>query len=308
MQKQPQLKQPREPQAIHRLAPFNFIDLEEKATDYLAKVKAEALQIAAQARNEVARLRESTFAEIERRKKEALDETDLLRKQLEVLKEKLQQEETHFQKRKAELESEVIKLKADLKRQEDSARKTGYDEGKSVGYDEGKSQGYADGELQATVDYAEKVRNEATIQLGTQLETLLPALQSMVTQFEIAKQSFLQLWEKSAVHVAVSIAERAIARQLPEMIDVPMKLLCEALELAAGGTSVRIRLNPEDYEALKPQMDLIIAEMMGAAQTDIISDTKISPGGCVLETSLGVIDNQIESRLDRIEQELSLID
>ncbi len=292
---------------VHRLVPFNFVDLEDKAEGYLAKVKAEALQIAAQARNEVARLRETTFAEIEQARNQARQEAESMRSQLEALKVKLQKEEENFQKRKTELESEAIKIKADFKKNEDAARKTGYDEGKSVGYDEGKSQGYADGELQATVDYAEKVRNEATIQLGAQLETLMPALQSLVTQFETAKQSFLQLWEQSAIQVATAIASRAISRQLPDMIDVPLKMLREALELAAGGTSVRIRLNSDDYEALKPQMDLLIGEMLGAAQTDIIPDGKISPGGCVLETSLGVIDNQIESRLERIEQELVLV-
>ncbi len=304
----PHQKKPQDPPVVHRLVPFNFVDLEDKATDYLAKVKAEALQIAAQARNEVARLREATFAEIEQARNQARQEAESMRTQLEALKVKLQTEEANFQKRKTELESEAIKIKAEVKQNEDAARKTGYDEGRQVGYDEGKSKGYADGELQATVDYAEKVRNEATIQLGAQLETLMPALQSMVGQLETAKQSFLQLWEQSAIKVAASIAGRAISRQLPDMVDVPMKLLREALELAAGGTSVRIRLNPNDYSALKPQMDLLIGEMLGAAQTDVVSDGKISPGGCVLETSLGVIDNQIEARLERIEQELTIIE
>lgn len=297
-----------QPPVSYRPVPFNFVDLEEKATDYLAKVKAEALQIAAQARNEVARLRETTFAEIEEARSQARQEAETMRLQLDELGVRLREEEANFQKRKIELESETIRIKAELKQNEDSARKNGYDEGYGVGYDEGKSRGYADGELQATVDYAEKVGNEATIQLGTRLETLLPALQGMIGQLETAKQSFLQLWEQSAIKVATSIAQRAISRQLPEMVDVPMKLLREALELAAGGTSVKVRLNPDDYETLQPQMDLLIGEMLGAAQTEVVPDGKISPGGCVLETSLGVIDNQIEARLERIEQELVIQD
>ncbi len=231
----------------YRPVPFNFVDLEDKAAEYLAKVKAEATQVAEQARNEVARLRETTLAEIETTRKKAYEESETVRKQLETLKTKLQTEEANYKKRKAELESEAIKLKANLKQNTDEARKQGYDEGYGVGLDEGNKKGYADGETRATVDYADKVRNEATVQLGAQLETLMPALQSMVAQLETAKQSFLQLWEQSAINVAAKIASRAIAREMPSMIDVPLKLLREALELGTGSTSVRIRMNPGDY-------------------------------------------------------------
>jgi flagellar biosynthesis/type III secretory pathway protein FliH len=299
------------PPMTYRPVPFNFVDLEEKARSYLAQVKSEAVQIASEAREEVSRIRElarkereKSLAEVERSRAQARLESETIRKQLDDLHKRLQTEEENFKRRKDELESEAIKLKAQLKQNEDAARKTGYEEGKQVGYDEGKSQGYADGELQATIDYAEKVRREAEIQLGVQLETLLPALKTMIERLETAKQSFLQLWEQSAIKVASAIAAKAITRELPEMADVPMKLLREVLELGAGSASVRIRLNPDDYAALQPQMDILIREMSGAAQTEIVPDAKITSGGCVLETSLGVIDNQIEARLERIEQEL----
>ncbi|MDR0335697.1 MAG: hypothetical protein LBI18_01255 [Planctomycetaceae bacterium] len=306
--------QPTQKPITYHPVPFNFVDLEEKASDFLSRVKAEAVQVAAEARNEVARIRElariereKALAEVEQARADAHRETETIRNQLSDLHQHLQTEEDHFKKRKDQLESEVIKLKAQLKQNEDIARKTGYDEGYQVGYGEGKTKGYADGELQATIDYAEKIRREAEIQLGNQLETLLPALKTMVERFETAKQSFLQLWEQSAIKVATAIAERAISRSLPDMIDVPLRLLRESLELGAGSASVRIRLNPNDYETLQPQIDLLIREMVNAARTEIVPDTKISPGGCVLETSLGTIDNQIESRLERIEQELCLI-
>lgn len=300
----PEASKTQQKPVTYRPVPFNFVDLEEKATDYLAKVKAEAVQIAADARNEVARLRKRTLDEIEQSRSAAQAEAETMRGQLEELRTRLEEEENHFKKRKEELETEAIRIKAELKLNEDAARKNGYEEGRRLGYEEGKTQGYADGELQATVDYAEKVRNEAAIQLGAQLETLLPALQNMMGQLETAKQSFLQLWERSAIKVASSIARRAISRELPNMVDVPLKMLRETLELGAGSTSVKVRLNPDDHEALLPQIDILVGEMMGTVPTEVIPDHRITHGGCVLETSLGVIDNQIEARLQRIEQEL----
>ena len=301
----------------YSLAPFNFVDLEDKATKYIAQINEEANRIATtavtEARNEVDRIRkiaaaerEKSLAEVKQVQSQAREEAEAIRKQLDGLRERLRVEEENFKTRKEQLESEAIKLKAQLKQNEDAARKHGYDEGKRVGYDEGHSKGYADGEMKAMIDYTDKVQREAEIQLGAQVETLLPALKTLLDRLDLAKQAFLQKWEQSAVKIAEAIAAKAIDRHLPEMVDVPLKLLREALELGTGSTSVRIRLNKADYAALKPQMDLLIQEMTRSVQAEVVGDVSVSPGGCILETPQGIIDNQIESRLARIEQELCL--
>jgi flagellar assembly protein FliH len=126
----------------------------------------------------------------------------------------------------------------------------------------------------------------------------------MIDRIETAKQAFLQHWEQNAVKMVMAIAERVIDRHLPELPDVPLRLLRETLELAAGSTSLRIRLNKADYVALKPQIDLLIQEMIRSVPTEIVSDVSVSPGGCIIETPQGTIDNRIESRIARIEQDV----
>ncbi len=271
---------------IFKPVAFNFVDLQTKAEDYLAKIKAEARQIMETARAEVAKLREEIRIEQEHS---------------QTLAEKIKTDSEAFNKRLAE-ETEFLDKKR--KEVETDAYNAGYELGKKEGYDEGRKTGYADGELQASLDHDAKVKQEVQIQLAGKLETLLPSLQSAVGQIQTAQQSFLLLWEQSAVHVASAIANRAIARQLPEMVDVPLRLLREALELAVGCSQMKIRLNPTDYETLEPQIATLISELSGAAETEIIEDIRITRGGCLLETSLGTIDQRIESRLERIKMEL----
>ena len=297
----------------YSLAPFNFVDLEHKAVTFIAQVKEEAERVKTDAINEVEQLRkaaaaewEKSNAELEQARSEARAETEGIRKQLDELRHRLQEEEENFKNRKEQLEKEAIELKEQLKRNEEAAKTTGYEDGKKAGYEEGHSQGYADGETQAMIDYTEKIQREAEIQLGTKLETLLPALNTMIERLDLAKQSFLQHWERSAVKVATVIAAKAIDQQLQEMIDVPIRLLREALELSTGSASLRIRLNDEDYETLRPQIDILLQEVTRSVHTEVVGDPSISPGGCILETAQGKIDNRIESRLARIEEELSL--
>jgi flagellar assembly protein FliH len=148
---------------------------------------------------------------------------------------------------------------------------------------------------------------ERTIEqkLGQQLSTLLPALKQVIQDVGHAKQDWLTHWERTAVHVAAAIAARVIRRELPNMPDVTLTLVREALELASGSAQIRVQLNPADHEALKPQIEALVKELSGLGSAAVLADPRVSPGGCRVETRFGVIDQQFESQLTRIEEELT---
>jgi flagellar assembly protein FliH len=140
--------------------------------------------------------------------------------------------------------------------------------------------------------------------VGKQMETLLPALQKLVAEIHDAKGQWLDEWEHSAVHVAAAMAERVIHRQLDRQPEIKLELVREALELAAGCAEVTVHLNAADYEHLGPQAKRLAAALSPLAPADVVADPDISPGGCRVETKHGQIDQQIETQLRRIEQEL----
>ena len=86
-----------------------------------------------------------------------------------------------------------------------------------------------------------------------------------------------------------------------------MTLIREALELAAGSAQVRLHLHPEDHKALGGQVQLLVQEMSGLGEAEVIADAGVSRGGCRVETRFGTIDQQFEAQLARIEEELSEI-
>src|SRR6185369_13275950 len=100
---------------------------------------------------------------------------------------------------------------------------------------------------QAALKAVEKILDE---KVGKKMETLLPALKQVIEDIRHARQEWLNHWERRAVHTAAAIAGRAIRRQLPQMPEVPVILVREALELAAGSSQLRIHLNPADRETL----------------------------------------------------------
>jgi len=271
---------------IYRPTAFNFVDMQEKADAYLETVRAEAARISKEARAELTRLRDVTNAELEQKQRE-----------LQQLKQKLNE-------REQQLEAESQRLDS----LHDEIEKAAYDEAKAKGhkegYDCGYAEGYADGENKALTDYQERLQQEADKITRDAFQTLMPALETAIEKLASAENIFLSRWEECALQVATTIAQQAINRELPNMIDVPLKLLREALELAVGSVRLKIRMNPNDAEALRQEIDTLMNQITPAAETEVIADIRISPGGCYLETTCGTIDQRIDSRLERIVSEL----
>ncbi len=105
--------------------------------------------------------------------------------------------------------------------------------------------------------------------------------------------------------MASAIAERIIRRRLPRQPELPLTLVREALDLAAGSSRLRIHINPVDREALGNQVEMILRELSVLTRAEVVADREITSGGCRVETEFGVIDQQIETQLARIEEELT---
>jgi flagellar assembly protein FliH len=155
---------------------------------------------------------------------------------------------------------------------------------------------------EAAVEAAKSILDE---KVTRQLETLLPALRKAIDEIEFAKGAWLTHWEKSAVGLATAIAARVIRRELSHVPEIPLELVREALELSVGSPKVRLGLHPADHQVLQNQIARLAEEFARIAPIEIVADPAITPGGCRVDTDFGVIDQQFESQLARIEQELT---
>jgi flagellar biosynthesis/type III secretory pathway protein FliH len=138
-----------------------------------------------------------------------------------------------------------------------------------------------------------------------QLSTVIPALKQMVGQIQDAKQSWLRHWEAAAVRVAGAIAGKLVRREIGRHPEITLDLVREALVLASGSSNVRIHLNPNDLKAMGDQFRVLLDEIDPLSGTEFEADPEIAPGGCRVDTRFGIIDQQFESQLKRIEEELT---
>ena len=140
---------------------------------------------------------------------------------------------------------------------------------------------------------------------GHQMESVLPALRQAVAQLELARQDWSSHWQHIAVHVATAIAARVIRREVRQSPEISLALVRESLEMAAGSAELTLYLSPQDLAHLGSRVRQIATELLPLASARVVADDKMTCGGCRLETRFGTIDQQIESQLQRIEEELT---
>jgi flagellar assembly protein FliH len=154
----------------------------------------------------------------------------------------------------------------------------------------------------AALEAAQQVLEE---KVSRQLTTLVSALREAIDCIHAARAGWLAHWEKTAIQVAAAMAARVIRRELTSQPEITLTLVKEALELAAGSGEIQLRLHPADFKALGAQVEQLIAELSRLGTARIVADPQITAGGCRVDTRYGVIDQQFESQLARIEQELT---
>ena len=148
----------------------------------------------------------------------------------------------------------------------------------------------------------ERVMDE---KVGKRMLTLLPALEQLMREINDMRGALVAQWERSAVKVSSAIAQRIIRRELAHEPQITLDLITEALRFATGAAEITLHVNPTDYENLGTQISRLAESLAQLAPNEIVADPSISPGGCRVETQFGEIDQQIESQLKRIEEELT---
>jgi flagellar assembly protein FliH len=148
----------------------------------------------------------------------------------------------------------------------------------------GDQDGYRDG-LVALEGFKQSYASQVTAQLGA-------IAQSYGRQLDDLQQDMARALAVSATHLARQIV-RSELTQRPELVATVAQEAVDTLLLTAQ--HITLRVHPDDH-ALVAQGAAEVLEARGAR---LLSDASITRGGCVVESSIGVIDGSVEARWRR---------
>ncbi|MBQ7607719.1 MAG: HrpE/YscL family type III secretion apparatus protein [Desulfovibrionaceae bacterium] len=147
-------------------------------------------------------------------------------------------------------------------------------------YEEQKKKGYEDGIAEGQMQQAEKM-----------LETGLQAVE------------YLEGLERKIVEV-VTIALRKILGELDDKERI-VRIVRNALDQVRGRQHVLIRVCPEEEGFVREALSPMLSRVSSAQSLlDVVADTRLNRGACLLESDMGVIDASLEVQLKAIETSL----
>ena len=197
---------------------------------------------------------------------------------------------------KDQISSECRELIQNATQQAQEIRKTAHAEG--------QSKGYRNGLKQAETEITKRSKELADQMVEQRLSTVLPAVSKLLDEIVSARSHCQAEWESELVDLSTGIAAKLIRRTFAATPEALTGLVQEAVQLAVGKTSLELRLNPGDLEALGDRVRVAVQKSARGIEIKLLGDDKVSAGGCIVVTEHGEIDAQIETMLTRISDEL----
>jgi type III secretion protein L len=155
------------------------------------------------------------------------------------------------------------------------------------------------------LDEAQKERNQIREEARRAgYEEGLTRWNETVIQAIEAQDRLLKDSEQSLVLLSVRVAEKIIGERLRSSPDVIVDIVREVLKSIRSEKGLIIQVNPDHVETLRQSIDRLHDLLENGCQIKILANAAISPGGCIVESELGVIDGQLETQLKCLEEAL----
>lgn len=164
---------------------------------------------------------------------------------------------------------------------QEKAKKEGHDEGFKAGFSEGLSQ-----------------FKQAT-------KKSLSNIGKIVNETVNQKNKIIAEAEEDILKLTFAIVSKIIKAELSVSKEIVLNSARKALQKVISDSKIKLKVSPHDYETLREHIDDIASKTGVTSVIDIVPDSNITAGGCLLETDSGRIDAQIEVQLDEIEKSLN---
>ncbi len=170
---------------------------------------------------------------------------------------------------------EVSEIVAGAKEQAESIieqAKEAFEEEKRRGYEEGLAQSKCEQSEQMinmvgrSINYLSEIENKLA-------DTLMSAVRKIIDKFDDNKLA-LELIRGALVHVR-------------------------------NERQVNVRVPPADFNYVKDRLQEVLADYKGIGFVTPVADPRLTKGGCIIESKLGIVDASLDIQLKALEQSLN---
>ena len=245
-------------------------DLRREAEHFRSQFESEKDAMVSSAKAEaeliIKEAEEAAFREVKRR----TDEAQSIKRQAQDEAEKII----------AEAGEKAKQIEADSRSAFEAERREAAEQGRAAGREAGFGEGKAE------------------------VERLIQRTQTVLERAQDKRAEILQETEQEIVSLVLLIARKVIKVISENQKSVIISNVVQALRKVKGRGNITIRVNMADLKLSTENLKNFINLVEGAKSVQIVEDSSVDEGGCIIETDFGEIDARIASQLAELEAKI----
>ena len=105
----------------------------------------------------------------------------------------------------------------------------------------------------------------------------------------------------------VNLVMQAVRKIIGDFDDTERVLLTvkNVLSVVRNQKQMTLRLHPQQVDGVKLRVNDLLAEYPGVGYIDIVADSRLKPGACILESEIGLVEASMEGQLAALESAFS---
>ncbi|HZR99613.1 MAG TPA: FliH/SctL family protein [Chloroflexota bacterium] len=117
---------------------------------------------------------------------------------------------------------------------------------------------------------------------------------------------FARALEEQLVELALAVAAKVVAREVERDPALVVGVVRDTLAELQDATIVRLRVHPDDHALVAPHWERL-RQQRGAEQGLLVADERVQRGGCIVETAVGRVDAQLDTRLAQVAETFAAV-
>jgi len=204
-----------------------------------------------------------------------------------------------------EIQSKTDEAQQIKQQAEDEAQRTVEEAKKKAADLEAEVRKTLDGEVKAAQDKGREEGKEAGFAEGkAEVERLISRTQVMLERAQNKRGEILNETEKEIIDLVLLISRKVIKVISENQEGVIISNIIQALRKVKSKGTCLIRVNMEDLQLATEHKEEFIKLVEGVKDIQILEDTTVDKGGCIIQTEFGEIDARISSQLTELENKI----
>jgi len=128
---------------------------------------------------------------------------------------------------------------------------------------------------------------------------------SQLSTFLTAKKEVFEYIAPDILEISVDIARKIIKKEVASDPQIVMNIILDILKtVSKSEPKILIKVNPSEVQFVKDNMPGALYELGVETKVNVVGDENLQEGGCIFETSNGIVDASIDAQTEIIKKAL----